>query len=64
MKPLGITANLQMINPSKLEDLIWQAVEEAQDMNYTVDQFRAECAKAWDYYRDEQRKRDNKDWQR
>ena len=54
MKPNGISLNLsdgainmQVNRPSKTEDAIWDAVEEAIAAGWTPENFRTEAASAW-----------------
>lgn len=47
MKPLGITADLRCVMPTKTEDLIWNAVESAIEANWTTERFKREAADAW-----------------
>jgi hypothetical protein len=48
MKPLGISHNFQVIKPSKVEDQIWEAVEEAINAGWTPEQFKREVSSAWE----------------
>jgi len=48
MKPLGISHNFQIINPSKVEDQIWEAVEEAINAGWTPERFKQEAGLAWE----------------
>jgi len=51
MKPLGIAfrpdASLLVLKPSRVEDKVWEAVEEAISAGWTPRQFVAEAADAW-----------------
>jgi hypothetical protein len=48
MKPLGLTAGFQLVVPNRAQDAIWNAVEEAQDANMTVQEFISEAREAWE----------------
>jgi hypothetical protein len=45
-------------------DKVWEAVQEAQCDNVTVEQFKRECAEAWAYEREQQAKADRDDWRK
>jgi len=51
MKPLGVEINMagsmSVTHPSKVEDAIWDAVEEAINAGWTPRQFKNEIAAAW-----------------
>jgi hypothetical protein len=48
MKPLGASlAPLRVITPSRVEDKIWEAVQEAISAGWTPKQFRSEAGDAW-----------------
>lgn len=46
MKPLGMTADFRVIRPSRAEDAIWSAVEEAIAAGMSPQDFRSEAARA------------------
>jgi hypothetical protein len=48
MKPLGLTAAFQVVKPTRAQDAIWNAVEESQDANMTVQEFISEAREAWE----------------
>jgi len=48
MKPLGMSCGLKVIMPSRAEDAIWNAVQEAISAGMTAKQFRNEIAQAWE----------------
>ena len=65
MKPPGLafgldgnTLALRVIRSDRATDAIWSAVEQSIDANMTPARFNSEVSQAWDYYRDEQRKRE------
>ena len=51
MKPSGIaltiSGGMRVTRPTKAEDLIWEAVQEAQAAGWTAKQLRIEFAEAW-----------------
>ena len=47
MKPLGLSADLRVQYPSKVEDAIWEAVQLAIEANWTPERMRGEIADAW-----------------
>jgi hypothetical protein len=49
MKPLGLTPLFKVIIPSKVEDKIWEAVEEAISSGWSPRQFKIEAANAWEH---------------
>jgi hypothetical protein len=52
MKPLGISSAMRVVMPSKAEDKIWDAVEEAIEAGWTPQRFKNEVANAWaEYFR-------------
>jgi hypothetical protein len=53
-KPLGLSIGIgesglsfEVSRPSKVEDAIWEAVEQAIAHGWTPEQFKRECASAW-----------------
>ena len=69
MKALGIGITLEgssvvlsVTKPSRAEDTIWEAVEEALCAGLSVEQFRREAATAWDYTIKQRAKDDAKVW--
>jgi len=48
-KPYGLTATMQVIRPSRAEDKIYEAVQEAICANMTVTDFIKEAREAWAY---------------
>lgn len=60
MKPLGMSIDLRVLLPSKTEDLIWSAVEDAVATGWTPARFKREVALSWD----EAMKRESKEAQR
>lgn len=63
MKPLGLTVDLQVVRANRAQDAIWNAVEEAQGIGMTVEQFRREAADAWSYGLKQRREADAKAWE-
>lgn len=65
MKPAGayFTAGGGLIvrKPSRTEDAIWNAVEEAIREGWTARQFRDEASEAWEHALKEQAKRARED---
>ncbi len=55
---------LKVRTPNRVEDLVWQAVQEAQLAGMTVKQFRLEVAEAWEHERKEQLKDEMKELDR
>jgi hypothetical protein len=55
---LGFTSSM----PSRAEDKIWEAVQEARCAGWTVAQFRSECAEAWDHDMRDEQKTAAKEW--
>lgn len=51
MKPLGIKltidGGMRVVHPSRVEDAVWNAVEEAQAAGWTAKQLKAEFANSW-----------------
>ena len=47
-KPLGLTPAFHVTMPSKTEDRIWDAVEEAIEAGWTPVRFKHEVAAAWE----------------
>lgn len=71
MKPLGVqfgigpngpTLGCRM--PSLVEDRVWEAVQDAIDAGWTVEQFRRECAEAWGESLRDRMKDDMERWRR
>lgn len=71
MKPLGIqlgigpngpTLGCRM--PTSVEDKVWDAVQEAIEAGWTVEQFRRECAEAWKGLLRDRMNDDMERWQR
>jgi len=63
MKPLGIGFGISnglptmgVHTPSRVEDAVWDAVEEAISAGWTPAKFRREVIAAWDHELDEQKK--------
>jgi hypothetical protein len=50
MKPLGLTTSFQVVTPTRGEDAVWRAVEEAIDAGMTPERFKAEAAEAWVHF--------------
>lgn len=46
-KPLGLTMFMQPVIPSKVEDRIWDAVQEAIASDWTPKRFVSEAQDAW-----------------
>jgi hypothetical protein len=46
-KPLGMTAAFQIVRPTRTEDKIWDAVEEAIAAGWTPQQFVSEARESW-----------------
>lgn len=68
-KPHGATFGLyegvpviRVVTPSKVEDAVWDAVEEAILAGWSVERFRRECASAWEDALRERLKREAKEW--
>lgn len=51
MKPLGIRlgigGTMRVVHPSRVEDAVWNAVEEALCAGWTAQRLKAEFADAW-----------------
>ncbi len=47
MKPIGISACLEVRMPNQAEDAIWEAVQSAIDSGWTPERFKQESALAW-----------------
>lgn len=56
MKPLGMIG-LAVIKPSRVEDRIWDSVEEAILAGWSPEQFKREAAQAWSQILRDQAKR-------
>ena len=54
MKPLGITVGMRLVQPTRVEDKIWEAVQEAVLAGWDVRKFRIEAASAWEHELKEQ----------
>jgi ABC-type glycerol-3-phosphate transport system substrate-binding protein len=48
MKPLGMTADFRIVRPSRVEDLIWEAIREAVTANWTPTQAIQEMWQSWE----------------
>ena len=46
-KPLGMDPFFRVIQPTSVQDAVWEAVEQAIDAGMTVEQFRREAADCW-----------------
>ena len=72
MKPLGIDVGVnpegdisfRCPHPSRLEDLIWEAVEYAIDAGVTPKQFVCEVESAWESVTTDRMKADLKEFQK
>lgn len=64
MKPIGVTAAMLLNTPSRVEDAVWDAVERARAAGWTVAQFRAEAAAAWDHELREEQKAAAHEWRK
>jgi hypothetical protein len=62
MKPLGLTAQFQVIRPNRAQDAIYRAVEEAILQGMTVAQFKQEAWECWELVRQDEAKREAKEW--
>jgi len=49
---------MKVVHPSRVEDAVWNAVEEAQAAGWTAKQLKSEFADAWDEYLKRQAKED------
>ena len=56
MKPYGLTPMFQILRPSRTEDKIWEAVQEAIVEGWSPERFKREVAQAWDEELKEQAK--------
>ena len=56
-KPNGLSATLQVLKPSRAEDAIWDAVQEAIDAGMTPERFKREVMQAWMHELSEETKR-------
>jgi hypothetical protein len=63
-KPMGMTAGFQIIRPTRTEDKVWDAVEEAISENWTPERFIREAQQAWESALKEQIRYANKDFDR
>jgi hypothetical protein len=55
-KPNGLDCCLKVIRPTRAEDAIWKAVEEAILSGMTPEKFLREVRESWAYEREEQKK--------
>ncbi|MEE8113060.1 MAG: hypothetical protein V3T23_01775 [Nitrososphaerales archaeon] len=63
-KPYGMTAGFQIVKPTHIQDVIWNAIEEAQMVGMTVEEFRRECAEMWSMCLRERADDDAKSWEK
>ena len=63
-KPYGLTAMMQVIRPTRAEDKIYEAVQEAICANMTVTDFIREAREAWAYEQREQARHDDNSFDR
>lgn len=59
-KPFGMTADFRIVRPSRVEDKIWEAVEEAFCAGWTPQQFISEARQSWDQANRDKAKEDDK----
>ena len=71
MKPSGVRIGIGPSGPTmsipritRTEDAIWNAVQEAVDEGWTVEQFRRECASAWAQKLRDEREHAQREWAR
>jgi hypothetical protein len=46
-KPLGMTSTFQIVHPDRVQDMIWDAIQEARARGVTLDSFKAEVLDSW-----------------
>ncbi len=46
-KPYGLTADFRIIRPTRIEDKVWDAVEEAVNAGWTPRQMMQEVRECW-----------------
>jgi len=63
MKPNGLTVGLRVVHPTRVEDAVWQAVQEAVIAGWDVSRFRRECAEAWNHELEEERRLAKHEWE-
>ena len=49
VKPSGVTWDLRVTHPSRVEDKLWEVVEEAIAAGWTPRDFIREASEAWQY---------------
>lgn len=63
-KPLGMTADFRITHPDRVEDKVWEAVEEAIDAGWTPERFMREVRSDWSAYLAQKRKDDDRSFER
>lgn len=59
MKPLGLTLFMQVVHPTRAEDKVWEAVQEAICAGWTPVRFMREAREAWHAAKEDEVKADD-----
>ena len=57
-KPYGLTPFMQVVVPSRIQDKIWDVVQECVEAEMSVEDFKREILEAWTEARKDQLKRE------